>query len=145
MDPTPQELATFDSILAVFKWLEMPDDVGTALTGAMGASDSLRSWTRIPDDRYDDTIKGMRMDERKLTPSEEGQVGECATLGPTGPRGVGTGPSAAAGGKTCGLGRRRGAGRQSRGGPPGIRSSQDQARDRLRPRGRQRDQSAKRR
>ena len=59
MDPTPQELATFNSILAVFKWLEMADDVGTALTGAMGASDSLRSWARIPDDRYKDTIKGM--------------------------------------------------------------------------------------
>jgi hypothetical protein len=82
MDPKPQELATFDSILAVFKWLEMPDDVVAALSEAMGANNALRTWACIPMDRFTATIEGLKIGEglRDLTPAEEGQAGEVPRL-----------------------------------------------------------------
>ena len=40
----------------------------------------MRSWARIPDERYRSTVAALKIGERILTPAEEGQVGEVSRL-----------------------------------------------------------------
>ena len=80
MDPTRTELASFVTVADVFQWLETTAAVEEALSLAMGATTSLRSWARIPDDRYNTAVRALTIGERALTPAEEGQVGEVARI-----------------------------------------------------------------
>ena len=96
MDPTPTELKALTDITKVFEWLEMDTPLVKAVQAAMGTSKSLRSWARIPEGRFMDTIEKLEVTlendtTRKITPMEEGQAGEVvriaklALCGPTDP------------------------------------------------------------
>ena len=84
MDPTAEECAAFKTIQDVFEWLEMDPPLCAALTAATGAKSSLRSWARIPAERYTEVLKTLMVNdggvERRQTPAEEGQAGDVRRI-----------------------------------------------------------------
>lgn len=82
MEPSQAELLTITDITGVFQWLELDTEVAAAITHTMGATNTLRSWARIPETRYAAALATVRVGvgeaARELTPAEEGQGG---TLG----------------------------------------------------------------
>ena len=84
MDPTVEECAKFENISDVFQWLEMDPPLCAALTAATGAKNSLRSWARIPAERYTEVDKTSMVNdggaERWQTPAEEGQAGDVRRI-----------------------------------------------------------------
>ena len=79
MDPSHSDLLAIEDITGVFQWLELAPEVAEAITQAMGATQSLRSWARIPEARYTEALAAVRVGAgvaaRVLTPAEEGQGG----------------------------------------------------------------------
>ena len=119
MDPTRLELLGFTDITSVFEWLELDAEVAKEVTKVMGAAIGLRSWARIPPDRYAKALATVRVGEgtaaRELTPAEEGQAGEISRLARLAletKAGL-TGPSQAAGGAQAGASALAGAGEAS--------------------------------
>ena len=47
----------------VFEWLEMDPPLCEALTAATGAKSSLRSWARIPAERFADVVKSLMVSD----------------------------------------------------------------------------------
>ena len=85
MDPSCAELAAMSFIEDVFTWLEMEPHHIAAVRVAFGPSTSLRSWARIPEGRFrqavaDLVIKVPDLDDRKINPMEEGQIGEVRRI-----------------------------------------------------------------
>ena len=80
MDPSRSELMAFANIGDIFGWLEATKELEEAMTTAMGATASLRSWAHIPDERFHAEVRILKVGERSLTPAEEGQVGQVARI-----------------------------------------------------------------
>ena len=85
MDPSNDELILMKDVSQVFKWLEMEEDLITALKATIGGkATSVRVWARIPARRSDSLAETMKItdgeDTRELSPLEEGQVGEVARI-----------------------------------------------------------------
>ena len=101
MDPTAEECAAFNTIQDVVEWLEMDPQLCAAFTAATGVKSSLRSWARIPAERYTEVIKTLMVNdggvERRQTPAEEGQAGDLRRIallllqGPSASAGAGGG------------------------------------------------------
>ena len=64
----------------IFAWLEATKELEDAMTAAMGAPPSLRSWAHIPDARFHAEVRILKVGERSLTPAEDGQVGQVTRI-----------------------------------------------------------------
>ena len=80
MDPSVAELLAMTTVDNVFEWLESTKELQDAMTAAMGAPPSLRSWAHIPDSRFAAEVRGFKVGDRSLTPAEEGQVGQVSRI-----------------------------------------------------------------
>ena len=80
MDPIRSELMSFANIGDIFGWLEATKEIEEAVTAAMGATASLRTWAHIPDERFHAEVRILKVGERSLTPAEEGQVGQVGQV-----------------------------------------------------------------
>ena len=61
MDPIRSELMSFMTIGDIFSWLETTNVIEEALTTAMGATTSLRSWAHIPDERFHAEVRILKV------------------------------------------------------------------------------------
>ena len=59
MDPSVAELLAMTTVDNVFEWLESTKELQDAMTAAMGAPPSLRSWAHIPDSRFEAEVRSL--------------------------------------------------------------------------------------
>ena len=84
--PTADELAAFKAFDDVVQWLEIDDPLKDALMQAAGAKPTtpLRVWARISPQRWQQLANTMKVTEagteREMTPVEESQIGELASI-----------------------------------------------------------------